>query len=101
MMADERIIAHKGSYFIPAHLVRIGDLLDLEGDSIADPNLNGLSESGDFDFTFEYAIVEGVECVECETENCVRIDTDQGSYGFPVGHLIETTLDDKHGIKFP
>lgn len=96
MKRDPRIIARDGSYYIAALDVREFDLLDLEGDEFADPGGNGISESGDF--TFEFATVEAVER---ETENCIRIDTDQGSYGFPPDHLIETTLDSKTGELIP
>jgi hypothetical protein len=98
MERDLRIIARNGRYWLAAQDVREGELLDLEGDEFADPSGNGISETGDFDFTFEFATVEAVER---ETENCVRIDTDQGSYGFPPDHLIETTLDNKAGGLIP
>lgn len=92
MQRDPRIIARDGSYWMAAQDVREGDLLDFEGDSIADPT------GTNSDFMFEFATVEAVEQ---ETENCVRVDTDQGSYGFPPEHLIETTLDDKQGNLIP
>lgn len=89
---DPRIIARDGSYWIAAQDVREGDLLDFEGDCIADPT------GTNSDFMFEFATVEAVER---ETENCVRIDTDQGSYGFPPNYPIETTLDSKTGELIP
>lgn len=76
--------------YIRADQVKEGDKLDFEGDKFADPNGNGLSLHAEFDFTFEFATVEGVER---ETEGCVRIDTDQGSYGFPPDHMISKGAD--------
>lgn len=74
-----------------ADQVQVGDLIDLEGDEFADPNRNGLSVTGDFDFTFEFAYVEEVER---ETPGCIRIDTDQGSYGFPPDHMLKMGDDE-------
>lgn len=102
-MADSRIIARDGSYFLRASDVREGDLLDFEGDAIVDHE--GKGERFDPEppasvqiFWAEFATVF---TVERETADCVRIDTDQGSYGFPVDHEIETTLDSKTGELVP
>lgn len=102
-MRDERIIAKNGTYYLRAQDVREGDLLDFEGDSIVDPG--GLGERYDPEppatwtsFQFEFATVQSVER---ETPDCVRIDTDQGSYGFPIDHEIETTLDRETGELVP
>lgn len=100
---DSRIIAREGAYYIRAEDVRPGDLLDFEGDSIVDPK--GLGELYDptppASVTILWAEFASVENVERETAGCVRIDTDQGSFGFPVSHLIETTLDSKTGELVP
>lgn len=105
---DHRIIARCGEYFIPAAEVREGDLLDLENDSFADPSGDGFYHHGtDFNggnpiyrpFEFEFARV--VEPPVRETAECVLIHTDQGSFGFPPDHQIETTLDNKGGTLRP
>jgi hypothetical protein len=81
-----------------ADQVQIGDLLDFEGDKFADPNGNGLSDSGHFEpFEFELAYVTGVTR---ETDDCIRIDTDQGSYGFPVDHLIPAEVRENVKAQF-
>lgn len=102
-MTDSRIIERAGAYYIRAEAVLAGDLLDFEGDSIVDPN--GLGELFDptppASVTILWAEFASVENVERETASCVRIDTDQGSYGFPVDHLIETTLANKRGELIP
>jgi hypothetical protein len=54
-----------------------GDLVDLEDDPFADPNrLRPL-------YQFQYATVYGAER---ETPDCVRVDFDAGSVGFPPTH---------------
>ena len=56
-----------------------GDLVDLEGDSIADTG-------DDPSLEFEYAEVDSIVW---ETPNCVRVDfTDHPSVGFPPEHLV-------------
>lgn len=81
----------EGAPKLRADQVQIGDLLDLAGDQFADPNGNGLSDSGHYEsFEFEFARVENVAR---ETADCIRIDTSQGSYGFPPEHLIASTLE--------
>ena len=65
---------------VPVEVLVDGDIVDLEGDSYADPN------SDNPIFPFEYARVDGPG--EQETPECYRLDTDAGSFGFPTGHLI-------------
>lgn len=103
MTRDPRIIARDGSYWIAAQDVREEDLLDFQGDSIADPENKGerYNPEPPATVTIFWAEYATVEAVEHETPDCVLIHTDQGSYGFPPDHLIETTLDDKHGNLIP
>jgi hypothetical protein len=61
--------------------VRVGDRVDFKGDEYADKGDNSHPE-----FDFEFAIVESVER---ETPNCIRIDTTQGSFGFPPDHWLD------------
>jgi hypothetical protein len=102
-MTDARIIARDGAYFIRAGDVREGDLLDFEGDSIVDPECAGelFDPTPPASVTILWAEYARVDSVEREAADCVRIDTDQGSYGFPPDHEIETTLDDKQGNLVP
>jgi hypothetical protein len=60
------------------------DVIDLEGDEYADPDRE------DPLFGFEYQTVIGVEQ---ETVNCVRVDTDHDSYGFPPNHKIPVVAE--------
>jgi hypothetical protein len=76
-----------GAVYVRADQACVGDALDLEGDKFADPDATGMNPSQTFDYTFEFASVEGTER---ETPGCIRIDTDQGSIGFPPDHLIKT-----------
>jgi hypothetical protein len=64
--------------------IMVGDLIDLEGDPYNDAN-DPLAE-------FELARVIGFEV---ETDDCVRIDFDRTSIGFPPGHLLKRV---KRGI---
>lgn len=58
------------------------DLLDLEGDEYADPD-------GDTPILeFELAVVIDTER---ETADCIRVDTNHGSFGFPPDHEVEVT----------
>jgi hypothetical protein len=57
-----------------------GDHIDLQGDPYGD---NDMAE-------FEYAAVEGTEI---ETSACVRVDTDQTSFGCPLDHEIRMRED--------
>ena len=61
--------------------LRLGDMVDLQGDKHADPN-------GDHpEYEFEYVSVIGTER---ETPGCVRVDfSDGGSRGFPPGHELK------------
>ena len=67
--------------------IRPGMLIDLEGDEYADPYYK--SDDADADannlFAYEYPVVENVEK---ENDVVVRIDTNHGSFGFPVDHDI-------------
>lgn len=76
---------------IKAKNVREGDRLDLEGDQFADPNGDGIGESGHF-YGFEFELAE-VESVEFETRDCVVIHTSLGSFGFPPDHPIKQEGD--------
>jgi len=59
--------------------VNIDDLIDLENDEFADP------EDRRHIFPYEHARVIGFER---ETEDCIRIDFDNTSIGFPVAHML-------------
>lgn len=100
---DSRIIARDGTYYLRAQDVREGDLLDLEGDSIVDPENKGERYDPEPPATytsFQYEFAEVLE-VERETATCIVIHTTQGSYGFPPEHELETTLDSKTGELVP
>ena len=79
-----RIQMMEGAAKIQARNVQFGDRLDLEGDSIADLG-------NDPRFMSEFMEVMGAEL---ETENCIRIDFDGFSCGFPVYHLIAIDLEE-------
>ena len=65
---------------IPVSEVKIGDMLDLAGDPIADPASSNVA------LEFELALV--VE-VERETPDCTLIGLEGlGAYGFPPGHQV-------------
>jgi hypothetical protein len=76
---------------IRADNVKAGDRLDLEGDRYADPNGDGIGESGHF-YAFEFELAE-VEEVERETPDCIVIHTSLGSFGFPADHMIKQEGD--------
>lgn len=59
--------------------VCIDDLIDLEDDEFADP------EDRRHIFPYEMARVIGFEQ---ETDNCIRVDFDSTSIGFPPDHLL-------------
>ena len=61
----------------PVGALRPGDLVDLKGDRFAD--------GGDAAFDYEYAEVLDVEQ---ETPECVRVDFDFDSVGFPAKHEV-------------
>lgn len=74
------------------HMVRVdalveGDLINLEGDKYADPPKDDPDISI---FPYEYARVEETER---ETEGCIRVDTQLGSYGFPPDHEVPVLRD--------
>lgn len=69
----------KGMQSISARDVQAGDLVDLQGDKIADVN----GEHPEFEF--EYARCIGTER---ETADCVRLDFESDSFGFPPDHLL-------------
>ena len=60
--------------------VKEGMRLDLQGDFYADP------EGNNPHLEFEYAVVTDVEE---ETSSCVRVDTTEGSFGFPPDHALK------------
>ncbi len=69
-----------------AQNIREGLKLDLEGDTFADPsNSNRLLEC-------ELAEVIGVEL---ETPECIRLDFEHGSVGFPIGHLLKVVNSER------
>ena len=74
-MADDYVM-------IPAKEVKEGDFVDLEGDAYADAH----NEGAQYGFEFSYAIVQRVEQ---ETPECVRIDFDHDSVGFPSDHMLK------------
>jgi hypothetical protein len=80
-----------GREMIKAANVKAGDRLDLEGDKFADPNGDGIGESGHF-YGFEFELAE-VESVVRETPGCILIHTSLGSFGFPPDHLIKQEGD--------
>lgn len=67
--------------------LKVGMLVDLEGDEVADPN-------DDHDeFEFEY---QTVDQVEQETPNCIRVDFRSGfSCGFPPWHWVKIDPDNR------
>jgi hypothetical protein len=60
--------------------LRIGDRVDLENDKYADPN--GTNQG----FPFEFLTVEAIER---ETRDCIRVDFNGFSCGFPPNHWID------------
>lgn len=71
---------------VRADQVKVGDLLDLEGDRFADPENGGGVELPTNAFEFELAEVTEVEL---ETADCVRIGGLGFCVGFPVGHMLK------------
>lgn len=64
----------------PAADLRPGDMVDLEGDIIADPTRNRVT------FNMEF---QTVASVERETPNCVAVGIEGVDvFGFPPGHLV-------------
>ena len=71
------------------HRVRVdalveGDLIDLEGDFYADRRADNPM------FPYELARVDETEQ---ETDGCIRVDTQLGSYGFPPDHEVPVERD--------
>jgi hypothetical protein len=68
---------------LPISSLHEGSVIDLE--SIID-HLNDPDVTDDYNpYEFEYAYVEAVER---ETDDCVRIDTNQGTFGLPPDLLV-------------
>ena len=65
---------------IKAKDIKVGMQLDLEGDCWAD----GADEPS-LDLKFEYA---DVLAVERETPDCIRVETNVVTVGFPLDHLV-------------
>lgn len=65
---------------IPAHMIQVGDLVDLEGDAYADPR------SDNPYFRCELATVASIDA---ETSNCIAIGVEGFDVvGFPADHLL-------------
>jgi hypothetical protein len=61
--------------------LRLGDMIDLEGDRYADP------DSANPAFECEYAVVD---YIERETSDCILIGIEGGdNFGFPPDHLVK------------
>lgn len=72
---------------VPAKNVRVGDLVDLEGDSIADPDRQN--------FAFECEL-QAVSAVEEETRDCIAIHFEGvDTFGFPPDHKLKVALHDE------
>jgi hypothetical protein len=84
-----RIIAREGSYFVRAYNVQIGDLLDFEGDSIADTDAT--DESTRTGWESELSEVESVE--GDDDESFIVVYTGGGNFNFPTSHEIEISLE--------
>ena len=69
---------------IAAKDAKEGDLIDLAGDKYADTGNHP-------EFEFEYQLVL---LGEQETLECVRIDFEGGSFGFPTNHLLRKAVID-------
>jgi hypothetical protein len=76
--SDLEAVVDEDIQLVPARDVREGDMIDLEGDPFADDGQHPEHE-------FEFAIVEGSEL---ETPECIRIDFDSTSVGFPPDHML-------------
>ncbi len=64
-----------------AAALMVGDRVDLEGDTYADPKRDNPY------FEAEYVIVDGIEL---ETPGCVRVDLEgDPSFGFPPEHQLK------------
>lgn len=75
----------------PIHALVVGQRVDLEGDSIADPSYipegSGECFSAHPEFQFEF---ETVAAIERETPTCIRVDFESGfSCGFLPAHMVD------------
>jgi hypothetical protein len=81
-----------GEVKILAKDVREGDLLDLEGDSVADPIRHADPQAfvppDDHAGMFEFEFAR-VDDVEREGSTRIVIHTNQGSWAFPLDHWID------------
>lgn len=75
-MKDDRFTLTRADH------IKVGDRLDLEGDSYAD------RPTDDHVNIFEFELAEVTE-VERETADCVRIGGDGFCVGFPVDHMLK------------
>jgi hypothetical protein len=73
---------------VRADQIKVGFLLDLEGDPYADPDHGGTPDHLN---SFEFELAEVTE-VEMETADCVRIGGPGFCVGFPVDHEIDAKL---------
>jgi len=73
-------VHHCGATLRRVDMLRPGDRVDLQYDPVANPN------GSRFEFQFEFS---EVLCVERETADCIRVDFDNASCGFPSGHLVD------------
>lgn len=78
---DKAMLAAAGMDMVTAADLKEGDMVDLEGD----PYANG--EDTQHIAPFELFVVRGVER---ETADCVRVDFDNLSVGFPPNHRLRT-----------
>lgn len=61
-----------------------GDAVDLEGDKYADPERDHPAYEYEYQIVFE---------IERETADCIRVDFDGESVGFPVDHVVKVRMD--------
>ena len=86
-----RITEVDGVYRVRADAVQLGDLLDFEGDVIADtPDTDETQRTG---WQFELSRVEGVEVETIGDETAIVVYTSGGTFGFPPDHEIELSLE--------
>lgn len=68
--------------------IHVGDIVDLEGDAIADP---GYPDNQVPAFEFEYMVVR---TRDDETPDCIALGFDTDVYGFPPDHRLMLHLED-------
>jgi hypothetical protein len=74
---------------VPVTELRVGDLIDLEGDPYADRGHGDPGHHCPFqDELVEVGDIDGQAPGELETPGCYRLDYEGGACGFPPGHLI-------------